>query len=90
LWNWCFELRASCLQSSVLPLKPYLQSILLWLFWRWVSETICWSWPQTAILLISASQVVVRISHQSPERSWIFVCLFVWWYWGLNSGPHTC
>jgi hypothetical protein len=30
-----FELRASCLQSSNLRLKPHLQAILVWLFWRW-------------------------------------------------------
>jgi hypothetical protein len=32
-----FELKASCLQNrySVLPLELHLQSILLWLFWRW-------------------------------------------------------
>jgi hypothetical protein len=30
-----FELRDSHLQSRSLPLEPLLQSILLWLFWRW-------------------------------------------------------
>jgi hypothetical protein len=32
-----FELRASHL-ASTLPLEPHLQSILLWLFWRWGLE----------------------------------------------------
>jgi hypothetical protein len=30
-----FELRGSCLQTGALPLVLSLQSILLWLFWRW-------------------------------------------------------
>jgi hypothetical protein len=29
------EVRASHLQTGAPPLKPQLQSILLWLFWRW-------------------------------------------------------
>jgi hypothetical protein len=37
---------------------------LLWLFWRWVL-TNCPNWPQTAILLNSASQVtrIIGISN---------------------------
>jgi hypothetical protein len=43
---------------------------LLWLFWRWgASQTICPGWPQTEILLISASQIarITGVSHQSPN-----------------------
>jgi hypothetical protein len=42
-----------CKHESALPLEPHLQSILLWLFWNGVSQTISLGWPQT----ISASQV---------------------------------
>jgi hypothetical protein len=39
-------------------LEPYLQSILLWLFWRWdLMNFFSQGWPRTMILPISASQV---------------------------------
>jgi hypothetical protein len=43
--------------------------ILLWLFWRWLSWTICWGWLWTTILPISASQVarITGVSH----RAWL-------------------
>jgi hypothetical protein len=36
-WNLGFEFRASC-KAGTLLLEPYLQSILVWLFWRWDLE----------------------------------------------------
>jgi hypothetical protein len=53
-------------KAGTLPLEPHLQSILLWLFWRWggVSQTICPCWPWTSIPLFSASQVA-RITGRS-------------------------
>jgi hypothetical protein len=41
------------------------QYILLWLFWRWGLKLFP-SWPQTAVLLISASQVamITGMTHQ--------------------------
>jgi hypothetical protein len=37
--------------KQALLLEPHLQSILLWLFWRWgVSQTICLGLAQTTIL----------------------------------------
>jgi hypothetical protein len=68
------EYRVLSLQvSGVLPLELYLQSILLWLFWRWrwgVSWTICSGWPWTKILPISASQVagIIGVDPQYPAH----------------------
>jgi hypothetical protein len=44
---------------------PHLQSIFLWLFWRWVSQNASLGWSQTEILSISASQVarIIGMSH---------------------------
>jgi hypothetical protein len=42
---------------------------LHWLFWRWGShELFALGWPQTMILLISASQVagITGVSHRCP------------------------
>jgi hypothetical protein len=48
---------------------------LFWLFWRWSLENYLPDWPQTTILLISASQVGAQVdcfnisipSHQSLD-----------------------
>jgi hypothetical protein len=58
-------------KAGALPLELPLQSILLWLFWRWLSWTLCWSWPPTMTLWISASQVarITGVSHWSPGRT---------------------
>jgi hypothetical protein len=47
-------------------LNPHLQSILLWLFWRWGFINYLLGWPQTVILLIAASHVarITDVSHQ--------------------------
>jgi hypothetical protein len=54
----------SC-KSGTLPLDPYLQSILLWLFQRWGLWTIFQGWLQTTIFSISASQIarITGMSH---------------------------
>jgi hypothetical protein len=55
-----FELRASHLKVSVVPFETHLQSIFLWLFWRWgggFSQIICPGWSWMVSLPISASQV---------------------------------
>jgi hypothetical protein len=55
-------------QALYLRLEP-LQSILLWLFWRWgwegVSQTVCHGWPPTVILLIS----MARITRSAPGQT---------------------
>jgi hypothetical protein len=37
LWNWALNFNQGFLleKAGPLPLEPYLQFILLWLFWRW-------------------------------------------------------
>jgi hypothetical protein len=59
-----FELRAYTLNHSTSP-------FLWWYFWDRVSWTICPSWLQTSILLISASWVVriTDVSHWYPVSS---------------------
>jgi hypothetical protein len=34
-WDWSLNSGLSAYKAGVLSLKPYLQSILLWLFWTW-------------------------------------------------------
>jgi hypothetical protein len=62
--------------TSPLPLAPHLQSILLWLFWRWGSHKVfscaglkLWSPPP-----ISASQEawITGMSHWHPYNIWCF------------------
>jgi hypothetical protein len=53
--DWGLKLGLHPYKAGTLPLKPYIQSILLWLFWRWGLQTICWGVPWTMILPISAS-----------------------------------
>jgi hypothetical protein len=79
LWDG-FEFRALCLQIRYLLLEPRLQSVLLWLFWRCGSQTVCPGWPQTTILLISASWVdrITGVRHRHwaariPSIFWIGV-----------------
>jgi hypothetical protein len=58
-----FELRA----LDALPLESQLQFLLLWLIWRWdLYMSVCPSWPQITVLLISASQVarITDVSHR--------------------------
>jgi hypothetical protein len=59
-----FKLRTLHCKASTLPLEPHLQSILVWLFWRWCFVNCLLGWSQTVILQISASQVV-RITDMS-------------------------
>jgi hypothetical protein len=42
-----------------------------------VSQTLCSGWPQTAILLISASQVarIIDVSHRCPAQFWVLKIL---------------
>jgi hypothetical protein len=54
-------------KAGALPLEPHLQSILLWLFWKWGPENYLMGWPHIMILLISASQGT-SITGVSPWR----------------------
>jgi hypothetical protein len=54
--DWGLNSRLHACKVSTLLLEPHLQSILLWLFWRWGSPALFQGWPQTSILPISASQ----------------------------------
>jgi hypothetical protein len=70
-WDWGLNSGLHIHKASVLLLEPHLQSILLWLFWRWgVSQSICPSWPEAVIFLISTSQVarIISTSHWCPAR----------------------
>jgi hypothetical protein len=62
-WNLDLNSGLHASKGDAVPPKPHLQSILLWLFWRWGS---CPDWPQTKTLLISATQApsITRMSHQ--------------------------
>jgi hypothetical protein len=89
LVGWRFALRALQLQSRCSTTEPHLQSILLWLFWRWSSWTVCLGWPRTKILLISASQVA-RITGVSHQCLAFFFFLWWWGYWAADSQPFCC
>jgi 4-amino-4-deoxy-L-arabinose transferase-like glycosyltransferase len=60
-----FELSFTLAKAGALPLEPYLQSILLWLFGDGILQIIFLGWFGTMILLISASQVVriIGVNH---------------------------
>jgi hypothetical protein len=65
------ELRASLhICKSGIHLEPHLQSILLWLFWKWGPKHYCPGWPQTSILPILASQEarVTGVTHRCLTR----------------------
>jgi hypothetical protein len=64
-WDWALILQSKCSIS-----EPHPQSILLWLFWRWLLANYLSSWPQTMILVISASQKV-RVTG-----SWLYFISF--------------
>jgi hypothetical protein len=63
-----FELRLCTCKAGTLLLEPYLQSLLLWLFF---GDRVLWTifpdWPQITILSISVSQVA-RIMGMSPQH----------------------
>jgi hypothetical protein len=67
-WDWGLKSGLCSCKAGSLPLEYCLQSILLWLLWRWGLENYLLGWPQTMILLISASQIarITGVSH--------------WWY----------
>jgi hypothetical protein len=70
-----FELRASCLQKRALLLEPYLQSILLWLFFGdGVLRTVCLGWPPAEIFPILAFQVssITDMSHRHLAKISLF------------------
>jgi hypothetical protein len=71
-WFWNSGILCTCKASSLLH-DPHLQSILLWLFWRWNLETVCLGWPQTLILPISAFQEasMTGVSHWSLAYKYI-------------------
>jgi hypothetical protein len=37
-WDWGLNSGHHVCKAGILPLEPHLQSILLWLFWRWGSH----------------------------------------------------
>jgi hypothetical protein len=39
LWDWSLNLRLGACKADTVLLEPHLQSILFWIFWRWVSGT---------------------------------------------------
>jgi hypothetical protein len=71
LWDWSLNSGLPVSKAGALPLEPYLQSILFWLFWRWGGGLLNY-FPQfglwTKILLISTSQVarITGMSHWHP------------------------
>jgi hypothetical protein len=92
LWDWGLNSGFQTFKEGALPLEPHLQSILLWLFWRWGFRSICSGWPWTVILLISAFQVarISGVRHQHPAYykilNWNFKSYFVSSFQPLASG----
>jgi hypothetical protein len=69
-------------KAGALLLEPHLQSIFLWLFWRWgLAPYFPWlTSSQTQSSQVARSKLLV------PGYEPTF---FLFWYWGLNSGLHT-
>jgi hypothetical protein len=77
-----FESGLHTCKTGTLPLEPHLQSILLWLFWRWGSyKLFAWTGLKWCVILpISASQVarIIVMSYQCPSTKRIlnqFMCI---------------
>jgi hypothetical protein len=80
-------------KAGVLLIEPHLQSIFIWLFWRWSSQTVCPCWPWTVILLISASRVarMTGMSHCPPALLILLTVFFknkhfqLWYVYSIFS-----
>jgi hypothetical protein len=60
-------------KAGTLPFEPHLQSILLWLFWRWgPPELFAWVGSEP-VLLISAFQIarITGVSHRRPVKVYV-------------------
>jgi hypothetical protein len=66
-----FEFRVCACKAGALPLEAHFRFIVLWYFGDGVLQTICLNWPETAILLVSASKVarITGMIHQQPASS---------------------
>jgi hypothetical protein len=70
-WDWHLNLGLRICKAGVLPLEPHLQSILLWLFWRWGSCCLLGlasnlhlldpSLPSSCVLLIQFACVLLKV-----------------------------
>jgi hypothetical protein len=50
-----------------------------------VSQPHSWSWEDTKMY-----QSRKLVSQSQDAMCGVMPFFFFWWYWGLNSGPHTC
>jgi hypothetical protein len=99
-WDWSLNLKFHACKAGALPYEPHLQSVLLWLFWRWGSLEL-FAWNGLNLDFSDLSYQVARIagmSHWWPTYLFIYlfiyfsfffrlIYLFILLYWGLNSGP---
>jgi hypothetical protein len=72
--DWSLKSGICTYEVGTVLLEPHLLSILLSLFWRWVSRILCPSWPQIMILPISVSQLarIIGVSHQHQIHTFFF------------------
>jgi hypothetical protein len=78
-------------KADAVPLEPHLQSILLWLFWRWGLSKHLLGWAGTGIMSISASQVD-GMTGMSPTDKIINIMDGIWnvtFTYAYSSGSRT-
>jgi hypothetical protein len=90
-FSFIFDGTGAWTQGFVL-LEPCLQFFLLWLFWRWVSGTICLGWLWTSTLLISASQGarITGMSHGAQQLHFYFDARMLFTHQVSGMPPMTC
>jgi hypothetical protein len=68
LWDWGLNSGFRICKAGAVPLEPQLQSISVWLLWRWCISNYLpgLAWPETEILWILTSQVA-RITDVATE-----------------------
>jgi hypothetical protein len=75
-------------KGGILPLKSHLQSILLWLFWKWSLKDYLPGLASNLILPISTSQVarIIGMSHQHLAWNGLFLKMIIPQFFNISSG----
>jgi hypothetical protein len=90
-WDWSLNSGFCTWKAGTLLLEPRSSPLYSGYFGHGVSHTICLGWPQTALFLISASQVA-RMTGMS-RHTWLassFRSSFTWHVSEMHSWSRVC